>query len=191
MPTSAERTTNRFLGRVGLFTGMRIGEICQLRGMDVEQVGDHWTIQVRADKRAGTRIKNPQSERRVPLHPELIALGFIEALGDTDPTAWLFPSLRARKDPSDTASKWFGRFRVSVGLTEPETVFHSFRHTFRDALREAGVDEERSFRLGGWSKGAVGNRYGSGHSVAALAEAMARLQYPGLDLTHLHVSTWN
>lgn len=192
LPASSDDASWKYwLPLLGLFTGMRIGEICQLRGMDIEQVGEHWTIQIRADKRAGTSIKNPQSERRVPVHPELIALGFIEAFGETDATAWLFPSLRTRKDASDTASKWFGRFRVSMGLTEPETVFHSFRHTFRDALREAGVDEERSFRLGGWSKGAVGHRYGSGHSVAALAEAMARVQYPGLDLSHLRVSTWN
>jgi len=40
-------------------------------------------------------------------------------------------------------------------------VFHSFRHTFKDALRNSGVDEALSDALTGHSSSSVGRHYGS------------------------------
>ena len=50
-------------------------------------------------------------------------------------------------------SKWFSRFLEHSGAAEDRTCFHSFRHSFRDALREGQVDREVALALGGWTSG--------------------------------------
>ena len=62
------------------------------------------------------------------------------------------------------------------GHTE-KGVVHSFRHSLRDRLREAGVDREIIDQLGGWSVSNVGESYGAGHSLGKKYEAMERIVY--------------
>src|SRR5437762_10068513 len=84
----------------------------------------------------------------------------------------LFPELRRSKSGyySDPFQKWFSRFLMRAGVKTPTTSFHSFRHCFRDALREADISREIVQALGGCavSKNAEAN-YGSGHRVCTLA----------------------
>ena len=54
-------------------------------------------------------------------------------------------------------------------------VVHSFRHSLRDRLREAGVDREIIDQLGGWSVSNVGQNYGAGHSLLKKYEALERI----------------
>jgi integrase len=44
-------------------------------------------------------------------------------------------------------------------------VVHSFRHSFRDRLRNAGVQSEMIDQLGGWSSQSVGQAYGDGFGL--------------------------
>ena len=74
-------------------------------------------------------------------------------------------------------SKFFARFLDSVGLQDHKLVFHSFRHTFTDALRRARVEEPVLRALIGHSDGSVTGRYGSGYDLAALSEAISRVEY--------------
>jgi integrase len=68
-------------------------------------------------------------------------------------------------------------------------VFHSFRHNFKDALREAGVGEEVHDALTGHStRGEVSREYGTKDMTKrfgwrTLASAVAKLGYPGLNLS--------
>jgi hypothetical protein len=64
--------------------------------------------------------------------------------------------------------------------------FRSFRHNFRDALREAGIADEYVRRFGGWTLRTIADGYGAGPSDRRLYEEMKRITYP-VDLTHLHV----
>src|SRR5690606_27511640 len=90
-----------------------------------------------------------------PVHPELRAFGFMEfvkrqrAAG----TRKLFPELPISTTGyySDPFSKWFRRFLAKSGATAPKTCFHSFRHCYRDALREARIPHEIALALGGWA----------------------------------------
>ena len=61
---------------LGLFTGMRLDEICQLRLDDVYKDGKYDVIKVKVSE--NTKLKNIQSERIIPIHPTLKKLGFIE-----------------------------------------------------------------------------------------------------------------
>ena len=47
----------------------------------------------------------------------------------------------------------------------PDAVVHSFRHSFRDRLRTAGVQSEMIDQLGGWSNKTVGQGYGIGYEL--------------------------
>lgn len=49
---------------------------------------------------------------------------------------------------------------------------HSFRHTMRDRLRNAGVPEPVIDSLGGWAVKSVGQGYGSGYSLEFLRNSM-------------------
>ena len=62
------------------------------------------------------------------------------------------------------------------GYTE-KGVVHSFRHSLRDRLREAGVDREIIDHLGGWSVSNVGESYGAGYLLQKKYEAMERIVY--------------
>src|SRR5271170_4554606 len=88
-------------------------------------------------------------------------------------------------------SQWFGRHKVSLGIDNKKSVFHSFRHGFKDALRAGGVNEDINDALMGHGGGnTVARRYGWKEMVRrftfpGLNAAMEKAQYPGLDLSPL------
>ena len=55
----------------------------------------------------------------------------------------------------------------------PNAVVHSFRHSFRDRLRNAGVQSEMIDQLGGWSNNTVGQGYGDGYTLYKMFEAVS------------------
>jgi len=92
-------------------------------------------LAINPDKQRGKTLKTKQSERIVPLHPELRRLGFlrfVEEVGHSGGTdAWLFEAISPEsKDGAKAWSKWFGRYLRTIGITDTRKVFHSFRHTF-------------------------------------------------------------
>ena len=62
---------------------------------------------------------------------------------------------------SAALNKWLKKY-------VPDAVVHSFRHSFRDRLRHAGVQSEMIDQLGGWSRQSVGQGYGDGYSLQQL-----------------------
>jgi integrase len=87
---------------------------------------------------------------------------------------------------SDPFQKWFGRFLTKANAKKPKTSFHSFRHTFRDALREADISAERVKALGGWANTETQEDYGSDLRPSTLYQEIKKVRYEGLDLSHLH-----
>lgn len=177
---------------LGLFAGLRLNEACQLRVDDVREVDGVPVIYVRAEA-DGQRLKTQAAERRVPVHPELVRIGFLHLVSRQRAAGHdrLFPELPAGKlgNYSDPFSKWFARFLEKAGVTARGVVFHSFRHTFRDRMTEAGIPDSVADLLGGWSSPgskSEGSRYGEGGSIRFLADHVARIVHPGLDLSHLY-----
>ena len=141
------------------------------------------------------QLKTTASERLVPIHPTLQSMGLIEYAEGRHSASDLrfFPELRVDGfgQYSGRFSRWFSRFLVSCGAAEERTCFHSFRHSFRDALREARVDRDIALALGGWSStgtsaNVVADRYGSGFRPKLLSDALSTIRYPHLNLSHLH-----
>jgi integrase len=60
---------------LGLFTGARLEEICQLHLSDIYQADDIWVIDI--NDAVGKKVKTKSSRRLIPLHPILGDIGFI------------------------------------------------------------------------------------------------------------------
>jgi len=176
---------------VSLYSGMRLNEICQLTEDDIAVEDGTDVILIRSDEDGVKRVKTAAGHRFVPIHPQLKRLGFLDHVATVrarqPAKARLFPDLTTASTGyiSDNFSKWFANFLDKVEIRDSRLNFHSFRHTFRDALREAEISQERVRELGGWSSGSTEDDYGSGTRPSTLAREIAKVTYPGLDLRHL------
>ena len=182
---------------IALFSGMRLNEICQLDVADMVEIDGVLCFNVASgldQEDRLKRVKTAASERLIPVHPELHAIGLSGYVSERviAGDAKLFPELRLSSVGyrSTSLSRWFSRFLVTARAVKPKTCFHSFRHNFRDALRSARVDREVALHLGGWALGTgregMADNYGAGPTLEALNDAVSRLTYSGLDLSSLH-----
>ena len=133
---------------LGLYTGARVGEVGQLALMDViEQDGTpclHLT-----DTGAGQRLKTDASNRKIPIHPDLLALGFLDRVKRLrqDGETQFFPAVKIGgvNGMGNWLTKAYSRYRELVGITPPikgRHGFHSFRETVVHALQDLGVPAE-------------------------------------------------
>ena len=180
-----------WLPLLALYTGARLEELSQLQQKDLEKDDAHgWFLGI-TDIAEGASVKSASARRRVPIHSELLKFGFVEYLdGLKDaPEEYIFPNLKPDINGyrGGNFSKWFGRYRRAVGITDTRKVFHSFRHCFVDACRECSVPRELRDVIVGHSNQSVAVEYGSGtYPLEPIFEAMARVRYRGLDLAHLY-----
>jgi integrase len=96
---------------LGLFTGARIGELCQLRTVDIVERDGIPCIDINK-KAPGAKLKNKSAARLIPIHPELVRLGFLEYVECLRKvrTERLWPSLGGT-DPGSYFSGWFSSSR--------------------------------------------------------------------------------
>ena len=183
---------------LALFHGLRLNEACQLYSEDIREVDGVACLLIRDNVDAGSptdkRLKTVSSERTIPIHAELLKMGFLEyverrRLRRKEPR--LFPELTKGMTGkfSDPFGKWFTRFLTSVLGAKPKATFHSFRHMFRDALRRADVGIEKVEALGGWKSDRSSEAdYGQGFKMPALKVEIDKVQY-AVSLVHLHRKT--
>lgn len=138
---------------LGLFTGARISELCQLQVADVIQVDGIACLSIReGDEKS---LKTEAARRLVPLHSELLRLGFIDYVRSAADKGRkrIFPEISKEKHWGATASKWFTRYRRKVGVPDldsmgREKVFHSFRKTVVTHLRQNRLADGTSVDVG-------------------------------------------
>ena len=152
-----------WLPLIAYMTGMRLEEIGQLTKDDIKRHEDMWYFNLDHAPHKGQVLKNHSSRRQIPIHSRLIELGFLKLVDES--TGRLFPELSSAGCRQLTASwsQWFGRYlRQVIGIADPRKTFHSFRHTFKDLCREAGISKDLHDRLTGHTSQDVGDGYGSG-----------------------------
>lgn len=180
---------------ISLFTGMRLNEICQLEVDDIQPENGVEVILVRYEGKAGPKkLKTRQSKRKIPIHPELEKLGFLRHVEDMRKKGHIsiFPELKAGTElryKSDMLSPKLNRFVASVGLKGgmERKDFHSFRHTFTTAMRNAGIPDDAKDEIGGWSKrGTRASIYEAPYQPEQLYKFICTVEYAGLDLSHLY-----
>lgn len=128
-----------------LYTGARAGEIAQLECADIRQVEGVWTFDFNEDgEETGKKLKTASSRRAVPIHKVLIELGWLDYVQQQIAAGYqrVFADLQPgpRGDWSYRPSKFWARYLQRIGLKRRGLNLHSFRHTFADACRDAGVE---------------------------------------------------
>jgi integrase len=199
-PLGGKGEASFWLPLLAIFSGARLNELAPICVEDVKTdapSGVHF-ITVIENEEEGRSVKTDSSLRAIPIHPELARIGFLEFVDTVGKSggqaARLFPKLTQgpKGGFGEAFSKWFGRYKRDVGIDNPSSVFHSFRHGFKDALRAAGVNEDVNDALTGHSGGnAVARGYGWKDMVRRfgferLSDAVEKVRYPGLDLSSVH-----
>lgn len=156
----------------------------ELCGLDVEDVleedGIHF-LYIRDN--VHRRLKNQQSNRRVPLHDENIRLGLlryhreIKALG----YKLMFPELKAHSDRTPLGDVFHGEWVKLQNLVIPNAEmekksFHSLRKTSANDLKDGGVSSElRADILGHGGGNITEERYAGSAKLAQMLEALKKL----------------
>nr|WP_254444190.1 site-specific integrase [Ruegeria arenilitoris] len=180
-------TARFWLPLLGLFTGARLNELCQLATDDVREEAGIAYLDI-TNEGEGQSVKTNSGKRRIPIHSQLISLGFNAFVSRrrTERSHRLFPEMR--KDASGyysgNFSKFFSRYLERIGVKTAKTSFHSFRHNFEDACRNGEVPSNIMDALQGHAERGMAGRYGDGrYRIDLLKENIERVEYPGLDLS--------
>lgn len=180
-----------WLPLVMLYSGARPSEIAQLGIDDVREVDGQWIMHI-TDKGEGKRVKTKGSVRVVPVHDELIRLGFIahhQKMKDKKQTR-LFPEAvrNERGQMLGDYSREFGKYLTRLGIKDGRGLsLYSFRHGAADALRSAGHLDEQFGYLLGHTKATMTQQYGKlPQGMLQQRVALVRsIAYPGLKIDHL------
>lgn len=165
------------------YTGARREELAQLAVRDVKtdqaEVGPYLSILNTEGEEDGDRgVKNDGSRRSIPLHPDLIALGFLEYADALPKGGQLFPKLEANPAGyfgANFGKRWAEYLRRTVGLSSSATPSHGFRHTFKTLCRKVGIPEEVSDAITGHAgTGSVSREYGE-MPLSRMAEEIRKL----------------
>ena len=185
-----------WLPLLGLYTGARLNEICQLYTCDITKTQDGiWTIHVNCQSRNDTeepskakdkKIKTANSNRHIPVHSHLLKLGLIDYIRELESNGFtrLFPELKhdKLKGYGKAAGKWFNERYLGKELDMVRNgmkSFHSFRHTCITELFNANVPETSIAQLAGHERGQTmsAKRYRKDIIDSQLAEYVNRLDF--------------
>ncbi|MFD2842172.1 site-specific integrase [Paracoccus cavernae] len=161
------------------FAGARVGEMLQLRKEDVRQEGDRWVIRITPD--AGTMKVGHY--RDVPLHSQVIALGFIDFVraarsgplfhGSADPAK----AVSAARAQSNKIAAWLHTLELVPDGLQPS---HAWRHRFKSQARTLGLDMRVTDAIQGHASKSASDDYGD---VSLIAKARVIDLLPAYKLT--------
>lgn len=172
---------------LGYLTGCRLGELVQLAISDVREKDGIPYLDINEKELSGPDQKSVKSKagvRKVPLHPDLIKLGFLDFVAERasqdKPNVRLFKEIKFGVDrqASTEYSKIFARLMTKAGLTDSRLVFHSWRHGVEDALRDAEINQYTIDKIVGHANPTQGGKYGKGNALLVMANAVAKMKLP-------------
>ena len=184
---------------LGCLTGCRLEEICMMRVKDIIKVNGVWVYRIVEEGEYGeeeTKVKNPYSERDVPLHSVLVdTLGFIKYVNHIkkfgeERVFYELPKI------NNKYQKYVGRFfnskylkKIGLKNTGRSVSFHSMRHSVETHLTNQNVNPRMIDGLQGHSqKGIGGSVYMKGVKPEVLMkECVDKIDY-GIDWENLKVN---
>jgi integrase len=186
LPKEQGKPERYWIPLIAMYSGLRLDEICQLHSDDVQQLDGVWCFNINDNK--DKKLKNDSSKRVLPIHPVLITRGltkYVESIKKLDmPRLWMNLSWREADGYSNSFGSWYRRFNRGNITQDSCKVFHSFRHTVTDTLKQAGVIETVIAELVGHSNSAsmTMGRYGKRYQPKVLLDALMKLDYGFKDL---------
>jgi integrase len=181
LPRKPSTPEQYWIPMIGLYSGMRLNEICQLYVTDIILFEGLWCFSINGEK--DKRLKNVASERVIPIHPVLVELGLLDYVenirNSNNPRLWMNLGWTDITGYGNSFCKWYQRFNRIKVTDDPKKVFHSMRHLVTDTLKQAGVLETVIAELVGHSNGGsmTMGRYGKRYQPKVLLEAMMKLDY--------------
>ncbi|TCT12657.1 phage integrase family protein [Tepidamorphus gemmatus] len=186
---------------VSLYSGTRPSELAQLRLDSIRHVRNVLVLSIEEE------TKNVGSQRLIPVHKDLIRLGFndrvasLRQAGETHMfPEWYRQGLEAKAKAERkakatgehvTLNQFFPRFiprrfnvtyRAKVGITDKRKDFYAFRHTFKTGLSYAGVNRDIRDYLTGHHDTSAGSVYVHDISIERMHEAINQLRFDGFPL---------
>jgi integrase len=167
---------------IGVYTGARVSEVCQLAVDDVARKDDFLCFHFREEVE-GQRLKTDASRRVVPVHSHLLRLGLEAYLRERKKAGetWLLPhctpNKKGGKGMGATLSQWWSERKTRLGLSKAVS-FHTFRDGVSGALTDADVLETVIIQIIGHENPSMTTgRYGRKLQVKQLAEAIEKLDF--------------
>ena len=187
---------------LGLYSGARLSELCQLRLGDIHEELGTWVISI---SRTGARqLKTADSERLVPLHKVLLEAGFLDfhqqrlIAAENNLTAPLFENIHTYGDlsPGHIASRWFlGSSKDNqgylglCGLGDDALTFHGLRHTFINQFRRQKLDMLIGKALVGHADRSTTGGYGECYPADVLKAEIDKIDF-GTSIGHIRYSNY-
>jgi len=163
---------------IGMYSAMRLEEICQLTLDDIREEGGVLCFDVH-ERDDDHNVKTVHGRRLVPVHPTLKELGLLEYIAQlkTAGATRLFPHLNRNRDGyGQTPSRWYNdRFLPKLLI---DKTFHGLRHTGATRMREAEVPLDLVSDILGHSRsGNETGRYAKAAGVQRKLDALSKLTY--------------
>ncbi len=176
---------------LGIFSGMRTNEMCQILLSQVKKEKGIWFIFIEDSEE--TKVKTENAIRKVPVHPQLIDLGFVDYVTAQKKSkrGRLFWELSEDRDgfASHVSRHYNQRFLPAVGVWKKYTkVLYCTRHTFINKLYSEMVDENVIKVLVGHEKEFTMKHYGGDpFTPERLLEEISKVSYSGINWKKLKI----
>ena len=178
---------------IALFTGARRREIAQLLLDDIRTVDGIPAISINILDDVDKSVKSEAAKRLIPVHPELIAIGFLDYVEDVREQGLgpeLFPGIgtNQHKEKGNAIGNAWRRYRETMDMAgENAPTFHSFRSSALTVLKANGVSFEMRCQLAGHEINHVSQNYDDTPiGVKDLMEiGIPRFRYDKLDLSKI------
>jgi integrase len=184
--------TFRLVTLIAAYSGMRLGEICNLRKEDLQTIEGIPCFLIQPHAETGWVPKTEAGTRMVPVHPKLIEAGVL-ALKDATNGPYLIADLETSKQGVRGAAlgRAYSLLKTRIGLPA-EITFHSFRHTvstqFRNArtdIREVWIDRLLGHEATHRSQGTT--TYLTSISTANLKQTIKAISYPEIAFANMTI----
>lgn len=170
---------------IAMYTGARLNEVASLTCGDLRWEEGIWYFDIN-DEEETKSLKTKAAKRKVPVHSDLLKLGFKgfyeDALQNRQGEQRLLSELTfsPRTKWGRNLGRWFNEeFLVDLNIKTDEKVFHSLRHTVITKLRQSGVEQPIVKKLVGHEPHKdVTENYTHGYTLEQLQDGLNRLKYP-------------
>jgi integrase len=175
------RASLRWAPWIMAFSGMRVAEVLQLAAADVREERDVPFLAIHEDD-PDKSVKTGE-RRNVPIHPALVAEGFLDYARSVPQDGPLFPDKGLDVHGNRGGRGWnvTGKWvREVVKITDPQKApNHSFRHRLEDELRAVEVPEDVRDAILGHARKTTGRLYGvRGEGLRRLHRALSEVPVP-------------
>lgn len=182
---------------IALFTGARINAAITLQYKDILVKDGINCIQFRSDHKI-KQLKNEASERLVPIHKQLLDLGFVDyvnkqkAKSKAEDTDFIIKKCQTKSGEYNNKfftrelSPFFMDIKVKKGNNDGYD-FHSFRKNLSIALQDAGVGATYINDIIGWEGKTTMEQSYSNHTLTQINDELNKFSY---DFLQPHFAKW-